>query len=86
VVFVAMGTPRQEELMSELFDHHPVIYQGLGGSFDLYTGKIKRAPDWFINHNIEGIYRVITNLSFFRFKRVVTDIFFVIKLFLNFYK
>ena len=32
VVFVAMGSPKQELLMEEMFQQHIAIYQGLGGS------------------------------------------------------
>lgn len=27
IVFVAMGSPRQELLMEEMYDHHPAVYQ-----------------------------------------------------------
>ena len=44
-VFVAMGSPKQEFLMQRLKQRHPnAVYQGLGGSFDLYVGNFKRAP------------------------------------------
>lgn len=39
VVFVAMGSPRQELLMEEMQARHSAVYQGLGGSFDVYTGR-----------------------------------------------
>ena len=35
-VFVAMGSPKQELLMEELFKRNKAVYQGLGGSFDVY--------------------------------------------------
>ncbi|MEG0693638.1 MAG: WecB/TagA/CpsF family glycosyltransferase, partial [Oscillospiraceae bacterium] len=38
VVFVAMGSPKQELLMEEIQQRHRAIFQGLGGSFDVYTG------------------------------------------------
>ncbi len=58
VVFVAMGSPRQEILMAEMKRLHPgAIYQGLGGSFDVYTGHQQRAPRWWRNHNLEFLYR-----------------------------
>ncbi len=63
VVFVAMGSPKQELLMEEMLERHPAIYQGLGGSFDVYTGKVKRAPDWWVNHNVEWLYRLINQPS-----------------------
>jgi UDP-N-acetyl-D-mannosaminouronate:lipid I N-acetyl-D-mannosaminouronosyltransferase len=59
VVFVAMGTPKQEYLMEELFDVHPAIYQGLGGSLDIYSGKLKRAPRIFIRLGLEWLFRLM---------------------------
>ncbi len=59
VVFVAMGSPKQELLMEEMLEHHPAIYQGLGGSFDVYTGHVERAPQWWVRHNLEFAYRLI---------------------------
>jgi len=59
VVFVAMGSPKQEELMVEMQKAHPAVYLGLGGSFDVYVGAVKRAPDWWVRHNMEWTYRLI---------------------------
>lgn len=58
-VFVAMGSPKQELLMEEMQTLHPAIYQGLGGSFDVYSGHAERAPKWWIDHNLEFAYRLI---------------------------
>ncbi len=69
VVFVAMGSPKQELLMEEMFERHPAIYQGLGGSFDVYTGNVKRAPKWWIDHNLEFAYRLVKQPS--RIKRQI---------------
>lgn len=63
VVFVAMGSPKQELLMEEMQRRHPAIYQGLGGSFDVYTGHVERAPRWWIDHNLEFLYRLIKQPS-----------------------
>lgn len=70
VVFVAMGSPKQELLMEQMSQKHPAVYQGLGGSFDVYTGNVKRAPEWWINNNLEGIYRTLNEPK----KRVMGDI------------
>ena len=59
VVFVAMGSPKQELLMEEISQRHSAIYQGLGGSFDVYTGNVKRAPKWWVDHNLEWAYRLV---------------------------
>lgn len=59
VVFVAMGSPKQELLMEEIQKRHNAIFQGLGGSFDVYTGHVRRAPEWWVRHNLEFAYRLI---------------------------
>lgn len=59
VVFVAMGSPKQELLMEEIQKQHKAIFQGLGGSFDVYTGHVERAPKWWVDHNMEFLYRLI---------------------------
>lgn len=79
VVFVAMGSPKQEYLMQQMFNKHPAIYQGLGGSFDVYTGHVRRAPRWFSDYNLEGVYRAFWEPKK-RIKGVLTDIWFLIAL------
>lgn len=64
IVFVAQGTPRQEYLMDELIKIHPALYMGLGGSFDLYTGKVKPVPEWWKKiFKWEGLYRCMNDFS-----------------------
>ena len=70
IIFVAMGSPKQELLMEGIREHHRAIFQGLGGSFDVYTGHVKRAPQWWRDHNLEGLYRIIFSMSWQRWKRL----------------
>lgn len=70
VVFVAMGSPKQELLMEEMYQKHPAVYQGLGGSFDVYTGNVQRAPKWWIDNKLEGVYRTMMEPR----KRIMRDI------------
>ena len=58
-VFVAMGSPKQEILMADMQKRHKAVYQGLGGSFDVYAGAVQRAPKWWIDHNMEFAYRLL---------------------------
>lgn len=67
-VFVAMGSPRQELLMQRLQRRHVAVYQGLGGSFDLYVGNFKRAPRVLQALGCEWIWRFIVQPS--RVKRL----------------
>lgn len=70
IVFVAMGSPKQELLMSDMAERHKAIYQGLGGSFDVYSGHQSRAPQWWGKHNLEFLYRLLI-----RPKRIKHDIY-----------
>jgi UDP-N-acetyl-D-mannosaminouronate:lipid I N-acetyl-D-mannosaminouronosyltransferase len=58
VIFIAMGSPKQEMLMKELQQVHAAVYQGLGGSFDVFTGRVERAPKWWLDNNLEWAYRL----------------------------
>lgn len=69
IIFVAMGSPKQELLMEEMYRYHPAVYQGLGGSFDVYTNKVKRAPKWWVKNNLEWAYRLVNQPS--RIKRQI---------------
>lgn len=69
-VFVAMGSPRQEYLMAEMQQRHAAVYQGLGGSFDLYMGNFKRAPRLLQRMGCEWVWRFVAQPT--RIKRVGT--------------
>ena len=81
IVFVAMGSPKQELLMREMQQRHNAVYQGLGGSFDVYTGNVKRAPKWWVDHKIEFAYRLFSEPS--RIKRQLPLMKMAMKLLLN---
>lgn len=70
LVFAAIGFPRQEELISILRQAKvPAIMMGVGGSFDVFSGVVKRAPEAFQKTHLEWFYRLITNPT--RFKRML---------------
>jgi UDP-N-acetyl-D-mannosaminouronate:lipid I N-acetyl-D-mannosaminouronosyltransferase len=80
IVFVAMGSPKQEYFMEELLYSHPALYMGLGGSYDVYTGKVKRAPKFFVSLGLEWLYRLLKQPT--RIKRQIVLIkFFLLLLF-----
>lgn len=59
-IFAAMGSPRQEIFIDKIM---PVvdckIFMGVGGVFDIFAGKLKRAPKWMCNTGLEWLYRVM---------------------------
>lgn len=68
ILFVAMGSPKQELWIEEHRDNlHPILYQGVGGSFDVLAGNIKRAPAAFQKVGAEWLYRLLLEPS--RIKR-----------------
>ena len=60
IIFVALGSPKQENWIVANKDKVCVkIFQGVGGSFDVISGNIKRAPKWMQNLGLEWLYRLI---------------------------
>ena len=60
VVSVALGAPRQEILIDQLEQAWPdALYMGIGGTFDLYSGKVKRAPLWMQKNGFEWLFRLL---------------------------
>lgn len=61
LVLVAMGSPRQEQLIGVLMeDERPALYLGLGGSFDVFVGAKRRAPAWMQRAGLEWLFRVVS--------------------------
>ena len=59
-LLVGMGVPKQEHWISKYKDRLDVpVCIGIGGSFDVLSGKIPRAPLWMQNHGMEWIFRII---------------------------
>lgn len=60
IVFVAMGSPKQEKWICENKDKiNANIFIGVGGTFDIISGKLKRAPIWIQKLGMEWLYRTI---------------------------
>lgn len=60
MLFIGIGTPIKERLADQWGSRieAPVI-QGVGGSFDVMAGLVKRAPDWMQRMGLEWLYRVV---------------------------
>ncbi len=60
IVLVALGVPLQEKLIYKHYkDFSKGIFVGVGGSLDVLSGIKERAPEFFIKHNIEWLYRIM---------------------------
>lgn len=70
LVFVALGVPRQEKWISENLDKFGHgVFIGVGGSFDVIAGTVKRAPMIWQKLNLEWLYRLLSQPS--RFGRML---------------
>ncbi len=79
IVFVAMGSPKQEILMAEMKQRHIALYQGLGGSFDLLMGNFRRAPRLIQRCGGEWLWRFVAQPT--RIKRITPYLKFAYRLY-----
>lgn len=83
-IFVALGMPKQEQWIAENIDlFSKGIFMGVGGSFDVAAGEVKRAPDTWIKLNLEWLYRLIKQP--FRWKRILKVFEFIFRIIFNKY-
>jgi N-acetylglucosaminyldiphosphoundecaprenol N-acetyl-beta-D-mannosaminyltransferase len=60
VLFVALGSPRQEFWMRKYLPRLNVkVCQGVGGTFDVLSGRVKRAPAIIRKIHLEWLYRLV---------------------------
>lgn len=59
VLFVAISSPRKERFMAEWADQLDVpVVHGVGGSFDVLAGRVRRAPELWRRLGCEWLYRL----------------------------
>lgn len=60
LVFVGITSPLKEYLIEYLQNEgNKCVFMGVGGSFDVISGEIPRAPIWMQKMNLEWLFRVI---------------------------
>jgi N-acetylglucosaminyldiphosphoundecaprenol N-acetyl-beta-D-mannosaminyltransferase len=60
ILFVAMTSPKKENFLRRWSPHMQVpVCHGVGGSFDILAGKVKRAPAAWQRLGLEWLYRVL---------------------------
>ncbi|WP_412988766.1 WecB/TagA/CpsF family glycosyltransferase [Pediococcus siamensis] len=61
LIFVATGFPKQEQFIAEHRHLADGLWMGVGGSFDVFVGAVKRAPKFWQDHHLEWFYRLVTD-------------------------
>lgn len=78
ILFVAFGAPKQEFWIE---DHQDQLISagvqwavGCGGTFEMVSGKYKRAPKIIQRFALEGLHRLIQEPRWFRVKRIIRSL------------
>ena len=59
VLFVCLGAPAQEKWIDNNADKLKVkAALGVGGSLDVFAGRVERAPEFYCKHGLEWFYRL----------------------------
>ena len=60
VLFVAISSPKKEQFLGQYQAHMRVPFaMGVGGTFDVAAGRVKRAPRWMQRSGLEWFYRFL---------------------------
>jgi len=64
ILFIALGSPKQERWIHAYLPQLKIkVCQGVGGTFDVICGKVRRAPLVFRKIHLEWLYRLMTQPS-----------------------
>lgn len=74
ILFVAFGHEKQEKWIDEHVKDLPSVRvaMGVGGAFDFYAAKVRRAPSWLRAAGLEWLWRVLVEPH--RWKRILTAV------------
>lgn len=69
LILCALGSPKQEEFIAKSKTMLPdSLFIGVGGSFDVWSGVVQRAPEIYQKLGLEWLYRTVKEPQ--RFKRI----------------
>lgn len=78
MLLIGTGAPRQEKWLHQNKEHLNVnLCIGVGGSFDVMSGQLKRAPKIFIKLGLEWFHRLLMQPT--RIKRMIKLPFFLVQ-------
>ncbi|HEX2236756.1 MAG TPA: WecB/TagA/CpsF family glycosyltransferase [Actinomycetota bacterium] len=60
IVFVGLGTPKQEQWMIRRRGELAAVMLGVGAAFDFIAGEKKQAPAWMQSRGLEWLFRLVT--------------------------
>lgn len=76
IMLLAMGSPRQELMAKQLIAEIPgLVVIGCGGAVDILAGRLRRAPRFMVENNLEWFYRLYKEPARWRRQRVLFGFF-----------
>ena len=60
IVWVGLGTPRQDEFVDRFRDRLDAALIAVGAAFDFLAGTKRQAPPWLQDHGLEWVFRLAT--------------------------
>jgi N-acetylglucosaminyldiphosphoundecaprenol N-acetyl-beta-D-mannosaminyltransferase len=60
VVWVGMGTPKQDLLVRRMSDMSDLTFVAIGAAFDFIAGTKPQAPRWMMRIGMEWLYRLVS--------------------------
>jgi N-acetylglucosaminyldiphosphoundecaprenol N-acetyl-beta-D-mannosaminyltransferase len=59
ILFVGLGAPKQDKWIAENLSKTDIkVALGIGGTFDIVSGRIKEAPRWMTDVGLEWLFRL----------------------------
>jgi len=84
LVYVALGSPKQEQVIQNLRDTLPhTWWLGVGISFSFVAGRVRRAPSWMQHLSLEWVHRLAQEPRRLAHRYLVCDLPFAVRLFAN---
>jgi N-acetylglucosaminyldiphosphoundecaprenol N-acetyl-beta-D-mannosaminyltransferase len=79
LLFVGIGSPLKERFIDKWRNEFGVLFaMGVGGTFDVVSGKVRRAPKWMQRAGLEWFFRVLQEPRRMWKRYLVTNIRFAI--------
>jgi N-acetylglucosaminyldiphosphoundecaprenol N-acetyl-beta-D-mannosaminyltransferase len=61
IIFVGIGFPNEDKWIHKIrSEFKNAVFISVGGSFDIISGEIRKAPSFFMERGLDWFYRIIT--------------------------
>ena len=84
VIWIGLGTPKQEKFMAEhAATLDAAVLIGVGAAFDFHSGRVRQAPRWLQRSGFEWLFRLCTEPRRLAARYLITNPLFVLHVLLQ---